>query len=67
LFRAFLQNPVTGVGLDYTLKNGKFGRPVVAEGIFQYHKGYLETLMKFGVMGTLIVTVQSPFRRRQFF
>lgn len=54
LFGAFLQNPVTGVGLGYTLKFIWFGRAVEGKGNFRYHNGYLETLMKFGVLGTLI-------------
>lgn len=54
MFRAFLQNPVTGIGLGYTLKFSYYGRPTEKKGIFRHHNGYLETLMKFGVVGTLI-------------
>lgn len=54
LFRAFLQNPVTGMGLGYTLKYQWRGSLIVAKNTFRYHNGYPETLMKFGVLGTVI-------------
>lgn len=50
LFRKFLQNPVTGIGLGHGLND-----PTVPGGYnFWYHNGYLASLMKFGVIGTFI-------------
>ncbi|MHB9073700.1 MAG: O-antigen ligase family protein [Desulfobaccales bacterium] len=50
LFQKFLQNPITGIGLGHTLKDKRIPG---GEG-FRFHNGYLESLMKFGVVGTAI-------------
>jgi O-antigen ligase len=50
LFQNFLQNPVTGIGLGHTLKDKR----IPGGYTFKFHNGYLETLMKFGVVGACI-------------
>jgi O-antigen ligase len=55
LLHAFLRNPVTGLGLGQSLHyrdvTGYLDKSRLR---FKYHNGYLETLMKFGVVGTAI-------------
>lgn len=56
LLKAFLQNPVTGIGLGHSLRyRNVYGEMMSKERIrFRYHNGYLESLMKFGVVGSAI-------------
>jgi O-antigen ligase len=49
LFKMFLQNPITGIGLGHALKDKN-----IPGGGFRFHNGYLEILMKFGVVGAAI-------------
>lgn len=50
LFQSFLENPFTGIGLGRTFKDRRLpgGQTV------RFHNGYLETLMKFGLVGAAI-------------
>jgi O-antigen ligase len=50
LLQNFLKNPVTGIGLGHTLK----GKGIPGGYTFRFHNGYLETLMKFGLLGSAI-------------
>ncbi len=53
LMQAFYQNPVIGVGLGYEMKY-YLDEVLIVKAWFKYHNGYAESLMKFGVVGTLI-------------
>jgi hypothetical protein len=56
LLAAFMRNPITGVGFGYPLKYawGDRGERKIEGLWFTYHNGYGETLMKFGLIGSLI-------------
>jgi O-antigen ligase len=50
LYKLFLKNPITGIGLGHTLDD-----PNIPGGrTFRFHNGYLAFLMKFGLVGTTI-------------
>lgn len=53
LLGAFKRNPVTGVGFGYPIKY-YWGNRKIDTLWFTYHNGYAETLMKFGLIGSLI-------------
>jgi O-antigen ligase len=54
LFKAFMQNPFTGMGFGHFLKFKWYTGRVVTTPVFKYHNGYMETLMKFGLLGTWV-------------
>lgn len=55
LYEAFEKNPIVGIGLGHSLifvsVDDTMDRFQVR---FRYHNGYLETLMKFGLLGALV-------------
>ncbi len=53
LLDAFWRNPATGVGFGYPVKY-YWGDRKIDTLWFTYHNGYAETLMKFGLIGSLI-------------
>jgi O-antigen ligase len=54
LFDSFCQNPIVGVGLGRHLSFMWTDGKLKKEPYYQYHNGYLETLMKFGLVGTAV-------------
>lgn len=56
LLNAFMRNPITGVGFGYPIRYrwGDRGERLIDTLWFSYHNGYAETLMKFGLIGSLI-------------
>jgi len=51
---AWRQSPIVGVGLGYNLQFVWWDKRTIWEQQFNFHVGYTETLMKFGVVGALI-------------
>jgi O-antigen ligase len=55
LFEAFQRNPFTGIGLGHSLTFVDVDRKMDRFQVrFRYHNGYLETLMKFGLLGAAV-------------
>ncbi len=54
LLGGFAKNPIVGVGLGYRLSWRWWDGSLIMNPWFQYHNGYTETLMKFGILGALV-------------
>jgi O-antigen ligase len=56
LLKAFLKNPITGIGLGHSLRYRTLEGTMMDKSRvrFRYHNGYLETFMKFGILGSAI-------------